>query len=233
MSADKAVPAVRVLARIGTQMIFIRILFLFWMVTQTLACHALEEWHDDADTSSKVIELNNEAVAAQNKLYRWKNHRIIGLTANLKDSDYEAIIHKFAEPVKLDPLYRTARSNLAIAHNNFALFLASHDHNNEQALREFHRALYVDADNVTTVENLNELLRNRFRLNPKIFRNRTALGDQARTNNDLVGAVVEYRAALKLRDDATIHKKLADVYKLLDEKDKAVAEYAAAYREQK
>lgn len=67
--------------------------------------------------------------------------------------------------------------------------------------------------------------------NPRSFEDRLALADDCVNKNELNGAVVEYRAALKLKDDATTHKKLADVYQWLNEKEKAAAEYALAARQ--
>jgi hypothetical protein len=67
--------------------------------------------------------------------------------------------------------------------------------------------------------------------NPRSFEDRLALADDCVNKNELNGAVVEYRAALKLKDDATTHKKLADVYHRLNEKEKAAAEYGLAARQ--
>ena len=67
--------------------------------------------------------------------------------------------------------------------------------------------------------------------NPKNVTHRITLGDQAKAHDDLAGAVVEYRAALRLKNDRETHKKLGDLYRQLDDKEKAVAEYAAAYRD--
>ncbi len=186
-----------------------------------------------ADTSDEAIELNNEAVAAQNRTYSWKNHRIVGSAPNLKDRDYQNIIDKFEAARKLDPASDLVRVNLGRAYNNFGLFLGAREKKWSESLKQLHHAAYLEPGNVTTVQDLDGVINCGFGMNPKSFVSRTKLGDQARTNNDLFGAVVEYRAALKLKNTAPIHKKLADVYRLLDEKDKAVAEYAAAYRDGK
>jgi tetratricopeptide (TPR) repeat protein len=185
----------------------------------------------DEETSAEVIRLNNEGVAAQNKTYRWKNHRIVGASSKLTGSEYKAVIEKFEAALKLDPNYSLARENLAAAHNNFGLYLASHEHKPTAALRELHQAVYIDPNNQTTIADLSGLIKYSLRLNPGSFAVRIKLGDQSKSSDDLAGAVVEYCAALKLKNDPQTHKKLGDAYRLLDEKDKAVAEYAAAYRD--
>jgi tetratricopeptide (TPR) repeat protein len=166
------------------------------------------------ETKRNATELNNEGVCA------------------LKKHEWPESIQKFNAALKEDPNFQLARQNLAVAHNNLALQLAVKKNSLESALKEFHQAIYLDPDNKTTIGNFNYVLV-RLGRKPNNFLDRTKLGDEARTNGDLSGAVVEYLAALKLKNDHQIHKKLRDVYRLLDEKDKAAGEYAAAYRDEK
>lgn len=158
--------------------------------------------------SSQVIGLNNDGVKALNA------------------SNYQLAIQKFEAALKLDPNYKLARDNLAIAHNNYGLQLRN---NPPEALKQFHQALYLNQSNVTTMQNVEGIIRMMGK-DPKSFADRVALGDQARLSADFVGAIIEYSAALKLKDDPKIHVKLGDVYRVRDETDKAIAEYQAAAR---
>ncbi|MBS2002919.1 MAG: tetratricopeptide repeat protein, partial [Cyanobacteria bacterium SZAS LIN-5] len=158
--------------------------------------------------SSQVIGLNNDGVKA------------------LNSNNYQLAIQKFEAALKLDPNYKLARDNLAIAHNNYGLQLRN---NPAEALKQFHQALYLNQTNVTTMQNVEGIIRMMGK-DPKSFADRVALGDQARLAADFVGAIIEYSAALKLKDDPKIHVKLGDVYRVRDETDKAIAEYQAAAR---
>ncbi len=159
----------------------------------------------DANT---VISLNNDGVKALNA------------------GNYAAAIKSFEAALKADPNYKLARDNLAIAHNNYGLQLRN---NPPEALKQFHQALYLNQTNATTMQNVDGIIRMMGK-NPQSFADRVALGDQARLGADFVGAIIEYSAALKIKDDAKIHIKLGDVYRVRDETDKAIAEYQAAAR---
>ena len=158
--------------------------------------------------SSQVIGLNNDGVKALNA------------------SQYQLAIQKFEAALKLDPTYKLARDNLAIAHNNFGLQQRS---NPAEALKQFHQALYLNMSNATTLQNVEGIIRMMGK-DPRSYADRVALGDQARLAADFVGAIIEYGAALKLKDDPKLHIKLGDVYRVRDETDKAIAEYQAAAR---
>jgi tetratricopeptide (TPR) repeat protein len=158
--------------------------------------------------SSQVIGLNNDGVKA------------------LNSSDYKTAITKFEAALKIDPSYKLARDNLAIAHNNYGLQLRGTP---AEALKQFHQALYLNQTNATTMQNVEGIIRMMGK-DPKSYADRVALGDQARLAADFVGAIIEYSAALKLKDDAKLHIKLGDVFRVRDETDKAIAEYQAAAR---
>ena len=64
----------------------------------------------DEETSREAIRLNNVAVAAQNKMYRWRNNRIVGSAPNLKASDYKAIIDKYQAAHSFDPKIRLSNA---------------------------------------------------------------------------------------------------------------------------
>ncbi|HEY9678501.1 MAG TPA: tetratricopeptide repeat protein [Drouetiella sp.] len=158
--------------------------------------------------SSAVINLNNDGVKA------------------LNTSNFQLAITKFEAALKLDPNYKLARDNLAIAHNNYGLQLRNDP---PAALKQFHQALYLNQSNSTTMQNVDGIIR-MMGLDPRNFNDRVKLGDQARLAADFVGAIIEYSAACKLKDDPKIHIKLGDVYRVRDEQDKAIQEYQAAAR---
>ncbi|MFX9696103.1 tetratricopeptide repeat protein, partial [Acinetobacter baumannii] len=83
-----------------------------------------------ADEPPAVINLNNAAVKA--------------LNAN----NFPEAIKNFEAALKLDPSYKLARQNLAIAHNNYGL---QQRNNPKLALSEFHKALFLDSSNATTL----------------------------------------------------------------------------------
>lgn len=160
---------------------------------------------DDA----RVIELNNQGVNALNK------------------SNFSAAITSFEAALKIDPSYKMARDNLAIAYNNYGLSIARS--NPKQALQLFHKALSFDRNNATTMQNVDGIVR-MLGKNPKSFADRAELGDQSRKAGDFVGAIIEYQEALKIKDDAPLHEKLGDVFRVQGQDDKAIAEYQAAAR---
>jgi lipoprotein NlpI len=146
----------------------------------------------------------------------------------LKKENWHGAFDKFEDALKIDPSYAVARENLAIAHSNYALSLRTK--NSVDSLKHFHQAGYLEPKNAFFSTELRAMIKLMGK-NPDSFRDRVALGDQAKTDGDTVGAVVEYGAALKLKEDRQIHKKLGDEYRLLDDKNKAAAEYAAAYKD--
>ena len=158
--------------------------------------------------STQVVELNNEGVKALNA------------------GNFQLAITKFEQALKLDPSYQLAKENLAIAYNNYGLQLQN---NPKEAIKQFHKALYLNPNNATTLQNLEGII-TLMRKNPKSFKDRVELADQARLAGDFQGAIIEYKEALRLKDDANIHMKLGDVFRVRDEVDKAIEEYKAATR---
>jgi len=67
--------------------------------------------------------------------------------------------------------------------------------------------------------------------NPENFEDRVKLGDEARNCSDLRGALVEYRAALKLKDDNETYEKAGAVYKLPDDSDKKIDLHPPRYNQ--
>ena len=52
--------------------------------------------------------------------------------------------------------------------------------------------------------------------NPKSFKDRVDLGDEARRSSDFEGAIIEYQEALRIKEDPKIHIKLGDVFRVRD-----------------
>ena len=155
-----------------------------------------------------VVELNNDGVKALNA------------------GNFQLAIQKFEAALLKDPGYQLAKENLAIAYNNYGLQLQN---NPKEAIKQFHKALFLNPNNATTVGNLEGII-TLMRKNPKSFKDRVELGDQARVSGDFQGSVIEYREALRLKDDSGIHMKLGDVFRVRDDIDKAIEEYKAATR---
>ena len=156
--------------------------------------------------STQVIGLNNDGVKALNA------------------GNYQLAIQKFQAALNIDPNYGLARDNLAIAHNNFGL---QQRNNPKAALKEFHQALYLNPSNSTTQANVEGIIRMMGK-NPRNFQDRVGLGEDSRRSGDFIGAIIEFSEALKLKDDPAIHVKLGEVYRVLDQNDKAIDEFKAA-----
>jgi hypothetical protein len=157
---------------------------------------------------SEVVSLNNDGVRALNK------------------SDYVSAIKKFELALKLNASYKLARANLSIAYNNFAL---EQRNNPQAALKLFHKAVLLDPANTTTKQNVDGIIR-MMGLDPKSFDDRVKLGDKAYKEGEFPGAIVEYAAALDIRDSAEVRENLGDVYCLVDRKDKAIEQFEAALK---
>lgn len=136
-----------------------------------------------------AIELNNQAVCL------------------LESRDYERAIMTLQNAIIMDPSYKTAFSNIAIAYNNLGL---SQRKNPPLAIRSFHKAWYLDPDNQVTIKNLNIMLRVAGR-DVTNFDDRVALGDKAREERDIAGSIMEYKAALQIREDKDVRAKLEEV----------------------
>jgi tetratricopeptide (TPR) repeat protein len=156
--------------------------------------------------SSDVVALNNDGVKALNA------------------GDYTAAIQKFETAIKIDPSYALARENLGITYNNYGLSLQNSP---TQAIVQFHKAMFLDPNNATTSANLDGIV-GMLHKNPNSYKDRVDLGDQARLAGDFIGAIVEYRAAVKLKNDPDTHIKLGDVYRVRSMNTEAVQEYQAA-----
>lgn len=163
----------------------------------------------NAQADSQVIELNNEGVRA------------------LSASNFKLAIDKFEAALKRDPTYKLARTNLAIAYNNYGLQV--NKSSPAEALKYFHKALALDPSNTTTKSNVEGIIRIMGR-DPRDFQDRVELGDMARKGGDFDGAIVEYQAAVALKDDAGVREKLGDVLRVRGKLDQSINEYNNAIR---
>jgi len=146
----------------------------------------------------------------------------------LGQQNYQLAIQKLEQALQLAPGYQTAKNNLAVAYNNYGLVFQN---NPNEAIKYFHKACLLDPNNAVSVGNLTGIIQ-KMGKNPKDFATRVALGDAARKSADFVGAIVEYREALKIKDDAAVHEKLGDVFRVRQQDADAIGEYQAASRTQ-
>jgi tetratricopeptide (TPR) repeat protein len=146
-------------------------------------------WGSDKASEVEEIQLNKDGVAA------------------LARCEWHTSLDKFREALRLNPASETARNNLSIAHNNYALRLFLGFHKTDEALREFRQAIFLDPTNPTTRQNYHGALR-KLGKDPESYTTRVELGNEAESKNDLVGAVVEYREAIRLKGDPELKKKL-------------------------
>jgi TonB family protein len=144
--------------------------------------------------NTAAIKLNNEGVKALNA------------------GDTKSAIEKLEAAIREDPNYRLARDNLGLVHNNYALKLVNSDP--QQAMKHFHAALFYSPQNVTTISNLEATIRTLGK-DPKLFSDRVQLGDKALSEKDFISARVEYEAALALKEDPVVRKKLTGLSNLL------------------
>jgi hypothetical protein len=151
-------------------------------------------------TTSDLVGLNNLAVT------------------DLKHDKYASAIAKLIRAVNFAPTYTLARDNLAIAFNNYGLQLRNKP---LEALKEFHKANFLDRTNPTTIANMEGIIKI-IGKDPENSAVRAALGDHSAIEGDFIGAVIEYRAALQLKDDPQTRIKLRDVYRRLTPRDRAL-----------
>lgn len=143
----------------------------------------------------ECIKLNNEGVKA------------------ILRKEWQTALDDFEAALKIDPNYSLAKDNIAATHGQHAIQLRL-EKKLAEAIVELHRAAYVNSYWDTELRQTIRMIGK----NPTSFSDRAALADEASGNGDYVGAVVEYRAALALKEDALVRKKLNDTERLLEEK---------------
>jgi tetratricopeptide (TPR) repeat protein len=111
----------------------------------------------------------------------------------------------------LQPGYKLARENLGIAFNNRGL---SERKDFQSALKDFHRAILINPDDATVEKNVETLLASKGRSSNN-FDALKELADDAFNKKDYVGALVEYRRALTVKDDMNAQARIAEIVKFV------------------
>jgi tetratricopeptide (TPR) repeat protein len=148
----------------------------------------------------------------EDKMARCINFNNEGVTA-LNNQKYELAITKFLESLKLDDKYQIAYDNLAITYNHYGLALRERP---KEALKLFHLAFCLKPSSQINLMNIEGIIRV-MGMDPNAFNDRITLAEQATTIGDLPGSVVEYQAALKIKDDPSERHKLIDALKKLQD----------------
>jgi tetratricopeptide (TPR) repeat protein len=161
-----------------------------WVTDQPKKLASLEAKYKLDYKRARALKLNNDGVRA------------------LKALDYATAVVDLEDALRLDANYKLAKQNLAVVFNNYALSLKKEP---IEALKKFHKAAMLDPHNSTTMQNIKGMIK-RLGKDPNSFDVRAELGREADKVSDFAGAAFEYTEALKIRDDPTIRKRLADLY---------------------
>ncbi len=144
-------------------------------------------------TTARCINFNNEGVKA------------------LNDKKYELAITKFLESLEIDSKYQLACDNLATTYNNYGLTLRERP---KEAIKKFHLAFCLDPISKIALLNIEGIIRV-MGMDPNSFNDRIILAEQAAAIEDLAGSVIEYQAALQIKNDPAQRHKLIDALKRL------------------
>lgn len=125
-------------------------------------------------------------------------------TAAAISGDYNKAIEKLSLALEMNPQIDLARKNLAVAANNLAIAPGI---SAERKLALLYLALYWQVDNQAARDNLNNELNFQGR-DPRSFAVRVALAHQCLSKSDPIGATVEYREALSIKEDKAIRSQL-------------------------
>lgn len=125
----------------------------------------------------------------------------------LESGEYTKAIHLFKSALAIDNNFELARDNLSIAYNNFAIKSAGKP---EVALDSLHKALFIDPDNELTKKNLAGILK-RMGKDAANYDDRFALAEDAEKHGKAISALVEYRAAVKLKPNADALAKVSEL----------------------
>jgi len=164
-----------------------------------------------ANSIPEAINLNNEGVKA------------------LNEKNWLLAVNKLNAAIKLDADYELPKENLEIAHNMWGEALMK-EKKHEEALKHFCQAFYLNDVwennsyfHASTLAHISESIK-ALGKDPRNFGDRIALADKAKSEGDLASAVVEYDAAVHIKDVPNLHKKIGDLYRQLEQPDKAAEE---------
>lgn len=140
----------------------------------------------------------------------------------LNAKEFKKAIASFEEAIKLDPAYKLARENLAIAYNNLGLSVQD---NPREALKYFHKGLFASLDSPMVQDNITnniaEIITS-LNKNPKSLNDRLELAQTALNEKDPEGAIIESRAALNLKENTKSRLLLFEAYKALGVPNQAI-----------
>ena len=123
----------------------------------------------------------------------------------------EEAMKKLELSIESDPTYRDPRSRLSQIYSNAAMY----EKDNQKAIRLMHKSVTLAA-NEDLYADMDKLIR-RSGKDPSSFDDRLKLADEASNSGDLDGAVYEYTAALKIKQDDAVQKKLDEAIKKQNE----------------
>jgi len=142
----------------------------------------------------------------------------------LNEHNFPLAIRNFDAAVSADPTFQPAKDNLVSALKQYGL---ENKYVPDISLKAFHKTLYISPKDVTTQAHLMDVYKF-MKKNPKFFVDRLALGEKAREDGDLPGAVIEYAEAIKIHEDPYARERLGEVYRSLGENDNAIDQFRAA-----
>jgi len=122
----------------------------------------------------------------------------------MTSGDKAGAIAKLQQSMRADPSYRDPRKRLAFIYLDEARF----EKDSSVALPLMHKVMTL-APEEDVYGRMDALIR-KLGKDPGSFSDRVSLGDEARQSGDWPGAVYEYTAALKLKQDDGVQKKLDD-----------------------
>ena len=129
----------------------------------------------------------------------------------LEEGNYVQAVKSFEDALAIDPEYERARENLAVAYNNYAV---DNKENPHEALKSLHKALYLDPSNPLTTKNIAGIMK-MLGKSQDSYDDRVSLAQEALEENDPLGALVEYREAIRLKPTAELVAKVSELEKLL------------------
>jgi TonB family protein len=155
-------------------------------------------------TSARIIETESSEGVDYQTVIGLNNDGVHCLNVN----DYRGAVTNFVKALALNPDYKLARDNLAIAYNTLA---GQHRKMPKEALRHYHQAMFLNPANDTLRLNVAANIRILGK-DPNSFLDRVSLGDQEFSLGNFVGAAVEYKAALDLHENPAVRSKLTDAF---------------------